>query len=149
MQKKKGFNINTYVAELISIVGRQHVSYDYRFASAVIPIRGENGEFRYKIKLLINSNTGYCRVFLVEPKIKKINGEPPPHIYPSEKFWNEERQEYHQVQLCLYLLNSGEFDNSYKLIETVIAWAIKWTEFYELWLLCGIWYGGGQHPSSK
>ena len=32
------------------------------------------------------------------------------------------------------------------LTESYIPWAIEWTEFYELWLLTGTWYGGGVHP---
>ncbi len=48
--------------------------------------------------------------------------------------------------LCLTHYESDKWNSSIMLTESYIPWAIEWTEFYELWLLTGIWYGGGVHP---
>ena len=50
-------------------------------------------------------------------------------------------------KLCLTYLETDKWDSSILLTESYIPWAIEWTEFYELWLLTGKWYGGGVHPT--
>ena len=50
-------------------------------------------------------------------------------------------------KLCLTHLETDKWDSSILLTESYIPWAIEWTEFYELWLLTGKWYGGGVHPT--
>lgn len=30
---------------------------------------------------------------------------------------------------------------------TIVPWLAEWLEFYEGWLVTGIWYGGGEHPN--
>lgn len=49
--------------------------------------------------------------------------------------------------LCLTLRSEDNWDSSISLIESYIPWAVEWTEFYEIWLLTGTWYGKGVHPT--
>lgn len=148
MQKAKRYNLKKFLGELTSLVGPANVVYKRNSITAIVPIRKECGEPRYKLKIKIDSY-GYCDVYIIEPKIKKFNGENPPHVYPSTSKWNEANQEYDELKLCLYLPGNNEYSRYDKLIESVISWSIKWTEFYELWLLTGEWFGGGEHPSTK
>ncbi|MDD3415416.1 MAG: hypothetical protein PHY47_15640 [Lachnospiraceae bacterium] len=51
-------------------------------------------------------------------------------------------------ELCLKHPKLDDWNPSILLIDSYIPWAAEWTEFYEIWLLTGVWYGGGVHPSS-
>lgn len=51
--------------------------------------------------------------------------------------------------LCLTYYDNDKWDSSIPLTRSYIPWAIEWTEFYELWLLTGKWYGRGTHPGGK
>lgn len=48
--------------------------------------------------------------------------------------------------ICLWYPSKSEWNSEIPLIESILPWAIEWTEFYELWLLTGAWYGRGEHP---
>lgn len=143
----KGFNNSINYIHLCSFPDCK-VEYKKGALVALLPIRKENGKARYMLKLHINSRGSY-RVYIIEPKIKKINGLNPPHIYAHHSQWNDKNQEYDKCCLCLHLPNKNEYSKRDKLSETIISWAIKWTEFYEICLLTGEWYGGGKHPNIK
>lgn len=65
------------------------------------------------------------------------NNEPIPHVYP-------------QKRLCLFLPNSGEWDSSKRLSDTILPWTLLWLFHYELWQVTGQWSGGGKdHPLSN
>lgn len=145
MQKIKQFIMAKPLSELTSLVGRKNILYKCNKLTAYVPIRKESGSAKYVIKIVIYK-TGKFQAFIVKPKIKKCKGQNPPHIYKSNSKWNAIKQEYDELCLCLYLPDSGEYNTKDKLIENIISWAIKWTEFYEIWLLTGKWYGGGVHP---
>jgi len=51
--------------------------------------------------------------------------------------------------ICLWYPKKDEWMSDIPLVESVIPWAIEWTEFYELWLLSGVWYGRGEHPNPR
>ena len=57
--------------------------------------------------------------------------------------------EYSKILLCLTYYDNDKWDSSIPLTRSYIPWAIEWTEFYELWLLTGKWYGRGIHPGGK
>ena len=148
MQKAKRYNTKKFISELVPLVGMSNVEFRKTKITAIVPIRKESGRSKYTLKIVIN-NYGYCQVYIIEPKIKKHNGCDPPHIYKNLSRWNDYDQQYEELRLCLYLPDAHEYSPRYRLIETIIAWAIKWTEFYELWLLTGEWFGGGMHPTIK
>lgn len=134
------------LSELTNLVGQKNIVYKCNRLIAIVPIRKESGIAKYELKIVINK-AGNFNAFIVKPKIKKHNGQNPPHIYKYTSKWNEDKEEYDELCLCLYLPGSGEYSTKDKLIENIISWAIKWTEFYEIWLLTGEWYGGGVHPT--
>ncbi len=51
--------------------------------------------------------------------------------------------------MCLKHPKIDDWKPSTLLIDSYIPWATEWTEFYELWVLAGVWYGGGIHPSAR
>ena len=51
--------------------------------------------------------------------------------------------------LCLTHYETDRWNTSIMLLESYIPWAVEWTEFYELWLMTGKWYGGGIHPGGE
>jgi hypothetical protein len=53
------------------------------------------------------------------------------------------------LRLCLTVPSKNEWSPTVPLLESYIPWAAEWTEFYELWLLTGVWHGGGEHPGTK
>ncbi len=150
MQKAKPYSNLKHLLELQSIIkDKKAIVYKKNTVTAFVPIRIENGKARYKLKLNLDQY-GHCDVYIIEPKIKKYCGKSPPHIYRLKSVWNEKKQEYDLLKLCLYLPGKNEYDKyNDNIVYTIISWAIKWTEFYELWLLTGTWYGGGIHPASN
>ena len=47
--------------------------------------------------------------------------------------------------LCLMFPKEREWESSMLINQTLLPWAIEWTEFYEIWLLSGKWSGKGVH----
>ena len=110
---------------------------------AELPIRYENDNYKYKLKIKIDSS-GYYKCYIISPQISFENGIPP-HIYLFDSKLDEENKVFKELRLCLHLPGCGEYSVASPIMETIVSWAIKWTEFYELWLLTGVWYGGGKH----
>ena len=95
-----------------------------------------------KYKLRIDIKEGKLpKVYVVEPEIDRSN---PLEIHT----FGFQYHQYYKKELpllCLTHLGEDKTNTSMSLTETYIPWAIEWTEFYELWLLTGIWYGKGIH----
>lgn len=113
MSKQKYFiqkynNIN-HVFELKSLPNCE-VSHNYKNDTvvAVLPIRFDNGKARYTLQINIDKN-GLYSVYIIKPKLKKICGDNPPHIYLYKSIWNQANQEFDECCLCLHLPNSGEY----------------------------------------
>ena len=96
-----------------------------------------------KYKLRIDIKVGKLpKVYVVEPEIDRSN---PTEIHT----YGFQYHPYYKKEipvLCLTHLGEDKTNTSMPLIKTYIPWAIEWTEFYELWLLTGKWYGKGIHP---
>ena len=90
----------------------------------------------YKIKLEYKI-TESPKVYVVSPKHLLIaQGKTKlPHCYDQKK-----------QQLCLYLPNNNEWNETKLLVQTIIPWAYDWLFHYEIWLGTGEWTGGGVHP---
>ncbi len=112
---------------------------------AKLPIRYENGNYKYILKITID-NYGYYKCYIISPQISYKEGMPP-HIYLLDSTVDEKSETFKRLRICLHLPNSDEYLITSPIVETIVAWAIKWTEFYEIWLITGVWYGGGKHVS--
>jgi hypothetical protein len=87
---------------------------------------------RYTIKVVYRWNTD-PDVFVIGEKLKLANGKTKlPHVYSTP-----------MQHLCLYYRNAREWNSHMLLAKTVIPWASEWLQFYEIWLVKGIWQGGG------
>ena len=144
--KKRGFNAPIRALSFSKIPNCTYRCKANRIV-AELPIRCENGRGKYKIKITID-NYGYYRCHIVDPQISYANGAPP-HIYALNSKKDEQNKVFKELNICLHLPKSGEYSTTSPIVETIISWAIKWTEFYELWLLTGIWYGGGEHVEDE
>lgn len=76
------------------------------------------------------------RVVVREPDLVALaGGRRLPHVYEQKP-----------PHLCLYLPGTGEWDNSMRISETIVPWAILWLFYFEEWLESDDWKGGGIHP---
>jgi len=91
----------------------------------------------YRVRLEYSSRS-WPEVYVVSPKLQRVNGEKPPHIYSFE-----------EQHLCLYYHEDNDWNRDMKIAETIIPWTTEWLLFYELWLSTGIWHGGGVHDGIK
>lgn len=72
-------------------------------------------------------------IFVISPKLELFPGaDKLPHVYSTEKQW-----------LCLYHRPTKEWKNYMPLHTTIIPWTYDWLAHYEVWLLDGVWHGGG------
>lgn len=58
-----------------------------------------------------------------------------PHIYS-----NPEKQ-----HLCLYHRRMNEWNARKMIAKTIIPWTSEWLLHYEIWVITGVWHGGGIH----
>jgi len=67
------------------------------------------------------------KVTVLTPTLETRQGEPLPHVYPSD-------------ELCLYY--QDEFVGTEDFIaDTIIPWTSEWLYFYEHWMTTGLWLG--------
>ncbi|PHR57990.1 MAG: hypothetical protein COA43_11490 [Robiginitomaculum sp.] len=62
-----------------------------------------------------------------------------PHVYPARQDEPDRRP-----ILCICLPGSGDWNWDHFISETTIPDACEWLQFYEIWQVTGIWYGGGK-----
>lgn len=88
----------------------------------------------YRIKIVYKSNT-FVKVYVIE-KVLKIahNRKKLPHVYSSK-----------QQQLCLYSPSKKEWKSTQYIVNTIIPWTSEWLYYYEMWLIDGVWLGGGHN----
>lgn len=93
----------------------------------------------YSIKLDYSLKNG-ASVFVTNPNpLPLATGEMRlPHVYSHE-----------QQKLCLYYPNGEEWNRTKYLVHTIIPWTSEWLLHYEVWLITGVWNGGGIHPSDN
>jgi len=78
-------------------------------------------------------------VFVLDPKIAPREGgtfDEIPHLYFNEK-------EPADSALCLFNSVGNEWNTTLMIADTTIPWAARWLLYYELWLVDGVWRGGG------
>lgn len=80
------------------------------------------------------------KVYILDPsKLRLPKGE-----NSLEHVYNHDRQ-----QLCLFYPKAEEWNETKTLASTILPWTIDWLYHYEIWLITGIWEGGGIHPGSN
>lgn len=88
---------------------------------------------RYKIKIVAKENCKVVDVFVVSPKIERIEkGKKVPHMYTNGS-------------LCLFYPKFNEWHYNDLWAETIIPWTSLWLFYYEVWKETGEWLGGGIH----
>ena len=79
------------------------------------------------------------RIFVVEPCLSQIAGERRiPHLFQQDP-----------ACLCLYRSPYGEWSPDKAISRTMIPWAAGWLFYFEDWLHCDEWRGGGEHPGIR
>lgn len=134
--KESLLNMHKNLLQLYKLKGCKIVSRKHTRFSAEILLR----EGKYKIRL------DYCvgqtpRIYLVTPEID-MSASLEIHTF-GKKYHGSYKREL--PQLCLTYHKYDKWDSSVLLTQSFIPWSIEWTEFYELWLMTGKWYGGGVH----
>lgn len=91
----------------------------------------------YKIRLCYQQGK-HPDVFVESPlPLKRAEGATLlEHVYSTEK-----------QHLCLYVRKAQEWNDTMFISNTVIPWISEWIFHYELWVLTGVWNGGGIHNS--
>ncbi len=78
-------------------------------------------------------------VFVEAPDLIELaEGRSLPHVY-----------EQNPTELCLFLPGAGQWAAWKRLDQTVVPWAALWFLYFEDWLRCGVWTGGGMHPDGR
>lgn len=95
---------------------------------------------KYKVRIDYN-HRGRVSVYLLEPEID-MSKSMEIHTY-GMRFHGAYKKEV--PKLCLDHPKYDDWKPSILLLDSYIPWASEWTEFYELWVLTGVWYGGGVH----
>jgi len=89
----------------------------------------------YKVRIRYSGT--YPVVTVVDPPLVQLpTGERLPHTYDNR-------------QVCLYHPDYQEWSRDKSIADTIVPWVSEWLYFYELWLACGEWLGGGVHPRRK
>lgn len=100
--------------------------------TAIIPIKPSEYSDTYDV--LFDHVEGKTPiVYVVRPKLERVNDLSLPHVYPLNT-------------LCLH--TRGERIPSIPMTRSLVPWASEWLYYYEMWLATGgEWRGGGVHPS--
>lgn len=79
---------------------------------------------------------GVPNVSVVTPNLQILAGDRRlPHVYRDP------------LRLCLHLPRAYEWTEVMPINRTFVPWTASWLYYFEDWLACGEWRGGGQHPT--
>ena len=125
------------ILQLKKLPGCEIVSKSRKGFSAEVTIR--DGKYKLRIDYREMNSP---KVYIISPEID-ITNSLEIHTFGLKYHGSYGRE---LPLLCLTYHDNDKWDSSISLIKSYIPWAIEWTEFYELWLLTGKWYGKGIHP---
>lgn len=92
--------------------------------------------YKVKIKYKLRERP---KVWMIEPQVKKFNGEYPIHKYGFD--------EAGHIELCVYCPYLDKWDEVHMfLAEVFVPWVATWLRTYECWLATGIWFYDEEHP---
>lgn len=138
--KESTLNMYKNLLQLSKLEGCQIVTKKRNSFSAELLIR--NGRYKIRLDYYVQSSPD---VYVVSPVID-MSSSLDIHTF-GLKYHGAYKKEL--PRLCLTHYDSDKWNSAIMLTESYIPWAIEWTEFYELWLLTGTWYGGGVHPGGE
>ena len=124
------------ISQMMALPECKIVSRNRNGFSAELLVR--NGKYKLRIDY---TNISSPDVYIVSPQID-MNDSVAIHTF-GLKYHKDYGKEL--PRLCLTYYNEDKWDHSMPLVKTYIPWAIEWTEFYEIWLLTGKWFGKGVH----
>lgn len=75
----------------------------------------------------------FPRIYVLVPELATRPGESIPHMFTGGS-------------LCLH--KESEWSGEMFLVDTIVPWTCEWLAHYEVWLVTGVWYGGGEWPPS-
>lgn len=108
-----------------------------RYEFDAVPLVGAQ-EYRCRIEMQPDSRR--VHTFVLEPDLQLLAPDwRLPHIYEHERG---------VTRLCLYTPKNGEWRPGSWLSETIVPWTFEWLRYFELWLIDGVWHGGGTHPDA-
>lgn len=114
-----------------SILGGRQLQYEFEVA----PFPGAR---IYRCRITLKKDGSSPKAFVLSPNLHQLaEGKKLPHVYQHDG---------KSSRLCLYFPDDNEWLPNMLLAETLVAWAIEWLRFFELWLVDGEWRGGGRHP---
>jgi hypothetical protein len=100
--------------------------------TVIIKLRPDLFSKEYEVKIVYETYKPIS-VYIVNEVLEIAeNRNKLPHVY------NNKLQ-----KICLYAKDGGRWDSSKSIVSTIIPWASEWLFYYELWLIDGIWQGGG------
>ena len=83
----------------------------------------------------------YPRVYILAPHLQPNHSAelgPLPHVWYDRLFCG-------QPNLCLFHPRKNEWNYNSLIAETTLPDACEWLHAYDIWLLNGRWYGGGEN----
>lgn len=134
--KESLLNMYKNLIQLRKLKGCKIVSESRRGFSAEITLR--EGKYLIRLDYSVGRRP---RVYMLEPEID-MSSSLEIHTFGKTYHGAYKRR---LPELCLTYSKYKEWNETVLLTDSYIPWAIEWTEFYELWLLTGKWYGGGIH----
>lgn len=138
--RESSLNMYKNLIQLSKLKGCRIVSKKRSSFSAELWIR--NGRYQIRLDYFVKS---IPNVYVISPT---IDMREPLEIHTfGMKFHGAYQREL--PLLCLTHYETDRWNTSIMLLESYIPWAVEWTEFYELWLMTGKWYGGGIHPGGE
>ncbi|MEG0239132.1 hypothetical protein [Anaerorhabdus sp.] len=105
----------------------------------------DRGKYKIIIEYFKNKSPN---IYLLKPDITEVVTEHSVEIHTYG-------MKYHKFYkrrlplLCLTHPGIDKWNSSISLIRSYIPWTLEWFEFYEIWVMTGIWFGEGVHPSNS
>ena len=85
----------------------------------------------YLVKITYKYTDRFPKVWLLHPKVEKVNGKYPHHIYEWDNKGNP--------RLCVYYPGYKEWNPNMDIARSFIPWIVTWLNTYEYWIITGQW----------
>lgn len=110
----------------------------YRFGKKMIwegMLQPSELSLNYDIRIEYNIGE-HPDVYVIKPKplLLAKDATKLPHVYDHEK-----------QHICIYHRRMNEWNDRKMIAKTIIPWTSEWLLHYEIWVVTGIWHGGGIH----
>ena len=96
----------------------------------------------YKVKIKYKQGNFSPKVWLLNPKLERVNDKLPHHIYGHDSAGHP--------QLCVFYPGYNEWNPQMLISQSLVPWIITWLNTYEYWLITGKWiYAESPHLATK